>query len=74
VNAVSAKSTKTPSWTKWFFTALGLLLALAAIATPGRYVARLVTGPVRTDRDIRLALAGAAMAVLGGVAVATLIG
>lgn len=74
VTAVSAKSTKTPSWTRWVFTLFGLLLALAAIAMPGRFVARMVTGPVRSDRDMRLAIAGAAIAVLGGVAVATLVG
>jgi len=72
--AVSTESTKTPSWTRWLFVGLGLLLALGAIALPSRFVARLVTGPVRSDRDMRLAIAGAAIAVLGGVAVATLLG
>jgi hypothetical protein len=74
VSAISTKSTKTPNWTRWLFTVLGLLLALSAIALPGRFVARLVTGPVRSDRDMRLAIAGAAIAVLGGVAVAMLLG
>jgi hypothetical protein len=59
---------------RWFFTGLGLLLALGAIAMPGRLVARLVKGPVQSDREMRLAVAGAAIAVLGGVAVATLLG
>jgi hypothetical protein len=72
--ATTSTSTKTPSWTRWFFTALGLLLALAAIAAPGRLVARLVSGPVRSHRDMRLAIAGASIAVLGGVAVAVLLG
>jgi hypothetical protein len=71
---ISAKSTKTPSWTRLMFTALGILLALGAVLMPSRYVARIVSGPVRTDRDMRLAIAGAGMAVLGGVAVATLFG
>jgi hypothetical protein len=67
-------TSNTPGPVKWLFTAFGLLLVLAAVATPGRYVARLVVGPVRSDRDMRLAVAGAAIAVLSGVAVATLIG
>jgi hypothetical protein len=68
-----ATSAKAPDATRWFFTGLGLLLALGAVATPRRLVARLVTGPVRSQRDMRLAIAGAAIAVLGGVAVATLL-
>ena len=59
---------------RWFFTGLGLLLALCAVALPGRVIARLVTRPVQSDREMRLAVAGAAIAVLGGVAVATLLG
>jgi hypothetical protein len=59
---------------KWAFIVLGLILAAGAIATPRRYVARVIAGPVRNDRDMRLAVAGAAIAVLSGVAVATLIG
>jgi hypothetical protein len=76
VPAVSTTSTttKTPGWMRWIFTALGLLLALGAIAAPSRFVGRLVTGPVRSDRDMRLAIAGAAIAVLGGVAMAVLLG
>jgi hypothetical protein len=70
---ISSSPTKTPTLTRWFFVGFGLLLALGAIATPGRWVARLVTGPVRNARDMRLAIAGAAMAVLGGVAVAMLL-
>jgi hypothetical protein len=70
---VSIRSTKTPTWTRWLFVGLGLFLALGAVATPSRFVARLVTGPVRSDRDMRLAIVGAAIAVLGGVAVATLL-
>jgi hypothetical protein len=70
---VSSQSTRAPSWMRWLFVGLGLLLALGAVATPSRFVARLVTGPVRSNGDMRLAIAGAAIAVLGGVAVATLL-
>jgi len=74
VAMLPTNSSSGPGPAKWLFTALGVLLALGAIATPRRFVARLVTGPVRSDRDMRLAVAGAAIAVLAGVAVATLVG
>jgi hypothetical protein len=72
--ATTSSSSETGGFVRWFFTGLGLLLALCAIGLPGRFVARLVTGPVQSDREMRLAVAGAAIAVLGGVAVATLLG
>jgi hypothetical protein len=70
----SATTPNNPGPLKWAFIVLGLILAAGAIATPRRYVARVIAGPVRNDRDMRLAVAGAAIAVLSGVAVATLIG
>jgi hypothetical protein len=69
-----AASGTTAGWVRWFFTGLGLLLALCAIGLPGRIVSRFVTRPLQSAREIRLAVAGAAIAVLGGVAVATLLG
>jgi hypothetical protein len=72
--ATTSSSSETGGLVRWFFTGLGLLLALCAVGLPGRFVARLVTGPVQSDREMRLAVAGAAIAVLGGVAVATLLG
>jgi hypothetical protein len=74
VAQVPSATPNNPGPVKWAFIVLGLILAAGAIATPRRYVARLVAGPVRNDHDMRLAVAGAAIAVLSGVAVATLMG
>src|SRR5207237_2984462 len=48
--ATTPSSSETSGFVRWFFTGLGLLLALCAVALPGRVLARPVTRPVQSDR------------------------
>jgi hypothetical protein len=70
---VASTANNTGELVRWLFTALGLLLAIGAAFTPHRLISRFVKAPLQSEREMRLAVAGAAIAVLGGVAVAAIL-